>query len=510
MSVATDSSITGTTTPRTAVPPLAEQRVVARRRRQTRERREAGLWRTLGHAGPTLWAYFDFALVALATWGAHTLLVFGHGGFAWVASPLLSGLTFGSCFILAGLVFGLYENKTLLARSRIMVRTFMTVGLGLVLAHACIFLLFYGATSRWLSLLVALPCCAVTIGTRLLAHEAVTDVRRRVLCVGCGDSVRDAVALLGHTHRPHIEIAGHLRLNEQTASSCPAQSRFVADTERDFRRACPCLGTLDELESVLREHDIDEVVVGAELSADPAIGRTVLTCLDKRCRVTDQPTFVEKLLGQVPIEDIDAQWFLVADVQSDSGHEMIKRLLDVVAAVFGLALTLPLWLLIAITIRLDSAGPVFFRQRRVGRHGRMFTIYKFRTMRLDAEKDGARWADKNDPRVTRIGRFLRLSRLDELPQLWNILRGEMSLVGPRPERPEFVEHLSRAIPHYRQRHLLKPGLTGWAQIHFRYGATVEDTYRKLCYDLYYLKHRSIDMDFGIIIRTIGTFLLGAR
>ncbi|MGD8452883.1 MAG: sugar transferase [Phycisphaerae bacterium] len=510
MSIAADSSVTGTPTAQAVAPSRPGSPTVARRRPQSRKRPVPGLWRTLGHAGPTLWAYFDFIFVALATYGAHSLLVFGHGGFTWVAGPLLSGMTFGGSFILAGLVFGLYENKTLAARSRIMVRTIMTLGFGLILAHACIFLLFYSATSRWLSLLVALPCCAVTIGARLFAHEAVTDVRRRVLCVGCGDSVRDAVALLGRTPRPHIEIAGHLRLDDQPVVSCSTQTRFIADSEREFRRSCPCLGTLDDLEPVLKEHDIDEVVVGAELSADPAVGRTVLTCLDRRCRVTDQPTFVEKLLSQVPIEDIDAQWFLVADVQSDSGYEMIKRLLDVVAATIGLVLSLPLWVLIAIAIRLDSAGPVFFRQRRVGRHGRIFTIYKFRTMRVDAEKDGARWADKNDPRVTRIGRFLRLSRMDELPQLWNILCGEMSIVGPRPERPEFVDHLSKAIPHYRQRHLLKPGLTGWAQIHFPYGATVEDTYRKLCFDLYYLKHRSIDMDFGIIIRTIGTFLLGAR
>jgi lipopolysaccharide/colanic/teichoic acid biosynthesis glycosyltransferase len=184
--------------------------------------------------------------------------------------------------------------------------------------------------------------------------------------------------------------------------------------------------------------------------------------------------------------------------------------MDLIAAAIGLLLTLPIWPLIALLIRLESRGPTIYRQDRVGLHGRIFNICKFRTMRVDAERHGARWARENDDRVTRVGRFLRRSRLDELPQLWNILRGDMSLVGPRPERPEFVAKLAELIPHYRQRHLIKPGLTGWAQIRFHYGSSVADAQRKLCYDLYYLKHRSIDLDTAIIIRTIGAFLLGAR
>jgi lipopolysaccharide/colanic/teichoic acid biosynthesis glycosyltransferase len=197
-------------------------------------------------------------------------------------------------------------------------------------------------------------------------------------------------------------------------------------------------------------------------------------------------------------------------VQASGGYEALKRVIDVAAALAGLLITGSLFPLIAAAIRVESRGPSIYRQQRVGVHGRVFTLFKFRTMWQDAEANGARWAAPGDPRVTRFGRLLRRTRIDELPQLWNVLRGDMSLVGPRPERPEFVERLAQAIPHYRERNLIKPGLTGWAQIQYGYGASVEDARRKLCYDLYYLKHRCTDFDFAVIFRTIGTFLLGAR
>jgi len=473
-------------------------------RATVRPRRDSALAAFLRHLTPASWAYLDFLFVTLATCASHYVLVTSNPDFAWMFSPWLSGLTFATCMTMAGLVFGLYEQKTLGARSRILVRTISTAALGLILAYACIFIIFHAATTRWLGLMVGLLYVACLLPLRMLIHETVVSCRRRLLCVGLGNSIRKVVALLNNSPRPQLQIVGY--------ASLPAENEQRPELPPDptFRRLCPHLGTLDQLDEILGAHAVDEVVVAAELAADARVGEAVLTCLDHRCRVTDQPTFVEKLLGEVPAGNIDAQWFLMADVQATSGHGAVKRIVDVLAAAVGLVLSLPLWFLVAIGIRLDSPGPVFFKQRRVGLHGRPLTIYKFRTMRVDAERDGARWADKNDARATKFGRFLRLSRLDELPQLWNILRGEMSLVGPRPERPEFVDELSRVIPHYRQRHLVKPGLTGWAQIHYGYGATIDDARRKLCFDLYYLKHRSVDLDFAIIIRTIGTFLVGAR
>jgi len=477
-------------------------------------RRRVGLQRALLHLPPVVWAYFDVLLVAATTAAAYQVLVSGNPAYRWVASPWLNGAAFCGGIALAGLVFGLYERQTLAARSRILVRTLSSLSVGLTLAFAVISLFFYGETTRWLGLCVAVAYLAVAIPVRLLAHEAVTSVQLNLLCLGRGESIRKVAAIVSSRSRPHHLMVGYLDV-PATAAGPPgyeqvARRQTPEGRDLSFTRSCPRLGTIDDLDRVLRQYEVDEVVVDSELTGHAAIGAAVLTCLDRRCRVTDQATFVEKYLEEVPAETINAQWFLAADVQSPSGYDAVKRIIDVLAALVGLALTLPLWPLIGLLIRLDSRGPAIYRQARVGLHGRVFDIWKFRTMHIHAEENGARWAEKNDRRVTRVGRLLRRSRLDELPQLWNILCGEMSLVGPRPERPEFVQQLSRLIPHYRQRHLIKPGLTGWAQIRYGYGASVEDAHRKLCYDLYYLKHRSIDLDTAILIRTLGRFLLGAR
>jgi exopolysaccharide biosynthesis polyprenyl glycosylphosphotransferase len=188
----------------------------------------------------------------------------------------------------------------------------------------------------------------------------------------------------------------------------------------------------------------------------------------------------------------------------------IKRLIDVFCSLIGLALFLPAFPLVALCIRLDSPGPIFFGQERVGENERSFTIYKFRTMRQDAESStGAVWAQKDDPRITRLGKFLRKCRIDEIPQLVNVLLGEMSLVGPRPERPEFVAKLKEVVPYYSERHFVKPGVTGWAQVCYPYGASVEDALEKLRYDLYYTKNISIGLDLRVIVKTIKVVLCGS-
>lgn len=188
-----------------------------------------------------------------------------------------------------------------------------------------------------------------------------------------------------------------------------------------------------------------------------------------------------------------------------------KRAMDVVIASTVLVLTAPLSLVVALLVKLEDGGPVIFSQRRVGHRGVPFTLHKFRSMRVDAEAEtGPTWAQRDDPRVTRVGRWIRALRVDEIPQMWNVLRGEMSFVGPRPERPEFVGRLRAAIPCYDQRHAVRPGITGWAQVHLPYAATVEDARRKLDYDLYYLRHLSIGLDLDIILRTTAMILFGRR
>ena len=185
----------------------------------------------------------------------------------------------------------------------------------------------------------------------------------------------------------------------------------------------------------------------------------------------------------------------------------VRRLVSITVSLVALTICLPFVPFIALAVRLSSPGPIFFSQMRVGRRGRPFRVFKFRTMRQDAEAKGAVWAAKNDPRVTTLGRFMRKTRLDETPQLWNVLRGDMAFVGPRPERPEFVQWLSNEIPYYDLRHIIRPGITGWAQVRYQYGASLEETSQKLEYDLYYVKHLSLGLDLLIIFETIKTIIL---
>jgi exopolysaccharide biosynthesis polyprenyl glycosylphosphotransferase len=274
----------------------------------------------------------------------------------------------------------------------------------------------------------------------------------------------------------------------------------------------PVLGSVQDLErNGLGDVPVDVVVICVGSSLLERNAAALLRLPLHGIEVLTMGAFVEQYFRLVPLDYDSPHWF--ASARSVPGNAPIfaaKRILDLAVAVPGLILTLPLWALIAAAIKLDSRGPALFRQARVGRFGRTFSIIKFRSMRVDAEKDGPQWAKRNDPRVTRLGHLLRLTRLDELPQLWNVLKGEMSLVGPRPERPEFVQELAAEIPLYAQRHLVPPGLTGYAQISYRYGASKEDAVRKLEYDLFYSRHLSFMFDCEILVKTIPLLMKGSR
>jgi exopolysaccharide biosynthesis polyprenyl glycosylphosphotransferase len=273
----------------------------------------------------------------------------------------------------------------------------------------------------------------------------------------------------------------------------------------------PVVGEIADINDLCRRFQVAEVVVAEAATRDPRYQKAALACLRLGCRVTDETTFYETAYGEVPVSHITPSWFLAADLKGQrQEHAVIKRVFDLIVAGFALAASAPIMLLIAIVIRLENRGPVFYSQTRVGQGGRTFTLHKFRTMWGNAEANGMTWAAPNDPRVTFVGRYLRKLRLDELPQLWNILKGDMSLVGPRPERPEFVGPLATLIPFYDERHLIKPGLTGWAQINYSYGSSIADARRKLQLDLYYIKHTSFELDLIILLRTLGTFFLGSR
>jgi sugar transferase (PEP-CTERM system associated) len=221
----------------------------------------------------------------------------------------------------------------------------------------------------------------------------------------------------------------------------------------------------------------------------------------------------ERLTGKLLVEDLRPSWLIFSDdFCASRGSRRTKRVFDVALALAGLVLAAPLLMLTAIAVWVESGTPILYRQDRVGENGRVFTLYKFRSMRKDAEQGTPIWARAADERVTRVGRFIRKARLDELPQLWNVLRGDMSFVGPRPERPFFVSQLAEAVPFYEQRHAVKPGITGWAQVKYRYGASLEDSLEKLRYDLYYVKHLSLPFDVTILFDTVKVVLFakGAR
>lgn len=271
---------------------------------------------------------------------------------------------------------------------------------------------------------------------------------------------------------------------------------------------------LYDLIEVLIQEKIQVVVTTINPYKDTNLVRNLYQCIPLKITVVDLPTFYEKITGKIPVSAIEEIWFLEnLMTERKAFFEGIKRVADLILALILGLITLILTPLVSLIIKLDSSGPIFIRQKRVGRDNRIFELIKFRSMFAlapdgSAEKNGAQWTKEKDKRVTRIGKFLRKTRLDELPQLWNVLKGDISFVGPRPERPEFAfsNDLLSKIPFYQIRHTIKPGLTGWAQIKYPYGSSVEDTLQKLQYDLYYIKNRSFILDLAIILKTIKTIL----
>jgi sugar transferase (PEP-CTERM system associated) len=284
------------------------------------------------------------------------------------------------------------------------------------------------------------------------------------------------------------------------------------------------MGWTGDVEGELTRDDVASHLVGMA-QAPRSIHRVIVAMPDRRgtlpveelldlrlggVKVEEATSWLEKISGRIEVEQLYPSWLIFAEGFRFSGSfRLVRRSLNFLVALIGTVASLPLLPFIVLAVKLDSSGPVLYRQQRVGRRGTIFYCYKFRTMRVDAEADtGATWASDDDPRITRVGRFLRSSRLDEIPQLWCVLKGDMHFVGPRPERPEFVEWLSREIPYYGVRHVVRPGITGWAQVRYKYGNTLEDAREKLQYDLFYIKNASLGLDLLIMFQTIKIVLLG--
>jgi sugar transferase (PEP-CTERM system associated) len=315
---------------------------------------------------------------------------------------------------------------------------------------------------------------------------------RRVLIVGSDASAGRIAAAVRSLRAGLFEVV-----------SVVSPEEMGADMDADMDALAP---------RQLREARVWGVIVTAD-ACDRLDARQVLRASERGLRLYSDTEFWERQLRRIDVDQVGVgQAGQAAAASGQPVAAAVQRTTDILLSLMLLAFTLPLMLLTALAIRLDSPGPVLYRQDRVGLGGRVFTVLKFRSMRTDAEARGPVWAAQRDPRVTRIGSFIRLTRIDELPQLLNVLRGEMSFIGPRPERPHFVEQLEQALPFYRDRALVKPGLTGWAQVNYPYGASVEDARAKLSYDLYYVKHRSLLLDLMILIATVRVVLFqrGAR
>jgi len=272
------------------------------------------------------------------------------------------------------------------------------------------------------------------------------------------------------------------------------------------------IGTVQDIPSLVGSRRVDRVVVSlADARGKLNMDELLAMKLNHGVRFDHLASVYEQYTSKIAVENLRPSWMIFSDgFRKTALLEVAKRLSDIVLAFIGLVMSAPITALATVAVRLSSPGPVFYTQTRVGLNGTHFTIYKLRSMRADAEVGtGAVWSKQNDPRVTSVGRFLRRTRIDELPQLWNVLRGDMSFVGPRPERPEFVADLTRQIPFYGQRHVVRPGLTGWAQVRHRYGASVDDSQEKLQYDLFYIKHMSLGFDLYILLETVKTVLVGS-
>lgn len=320
-------------------------------------------------------------------------------------------------------------------------------------------------------------------------------MRQRVLIFGSGDRAR----LVGRTLKnsdPNVDLVGYYASPNETTSDISGWG---------------LLSPKKSLTDIVIEEQVDEIVVAlSERRGGSMPLRELLDCKLHGVRVVDIATHFEKTMGQIRRDSVSAGWLIFGDgFEQGLIRTLVKRLFDIVCATLLIVLALPVMLMTSILILLESAGSILYLQERVGLNGRLFNVVKFRSMRTDAEKDGQpRWASTADERITRVGRVIRKLRIDELPQLFSVLGGDMSLVGPRPERPYFVDKLTQELPYYAVRQSVKPGVTGWAQVRYHYGASVEDSAEKLQYDLYYVKNHTLFLDLIVLFETVGVVLMG--
>lgn len=393
----------------------------------------------------------------------------------------------------------LYDLRVVAARRELFVRVLQALSASTLVLAALYFLAPSLVIGQGVVALAAPLVIAIVIGWRVAFEWMSTRLGggERLLLIGATPAaIALAREILDRRHELGVEIVGFVDVDPARVGE-PLFNPSV-------------IGTIEDIPTLIHERRVDRVVVSlAEARGHLPMDRLLDMKLRENVAFDHLATVYEEYTGKIAVENLRPSWLIFSEGFRKNRRVLAtKRAMDILLSATGLVLALPLMLVVAVLVKVTSPGPVLYRQVRVGLEGRLFTVRKFRSMQQDAEaRTGAVWAAKNDARVTPIGRFLRRTRLDELPQLWNALVGEMSLVGPRPERPEFVESLTQQLPYYGQRHAVKPGVTGWAQVRYTYGASVEDALQKLQYDLYYIKHMSISFDLFILFDTVKTVVL---
>jgi sugar transferase (PEP-CTERM system associated) len=408
---------------------------------------------------------------------------------------LLVTVTFQLCLYF----FDLYDLSVNIPASETVARTAQAFGIGCIVL-AIIYYLFptimISGKIFWTGYVAI--CVSVFIW-RFFYHHALERrlFTQPVLIVGTGPLAADITEQIENKRDSGYKIAAYI--GEETPVVNATGVPFFQDVQK--------------MEEICRQQKVERIIVALDDRRGKTPIEELLTCKLKGVQIDKGISFYEEVTGKILVSRVNPAWIIFSSGFKVSRLSYFtKRVADIFLSLFGLLVSLPITVLSAIIIKLESPGGIFYTQERVGENGRIFRVIKFRSMRSDAEKDGPVWAMDNDTRVTRFGGFIRKVRIDEIPQMWNVLKGEMSFVGPRPERPIFVEQLVKSIPYYALRHAVKPGITGWAQICYPYGASEEDALRNLEYDLYYIKNMTLLMDLWVIFQTIKTVLFqkGAR
>jgi len=410
----------------------------------------------------------------------------------------LKGAVAGFFCLAAFYLFDLYDFLAMHDRRELVLRLIQALGLAWIALAFSFYAFPTLMLGRGISL-IALPLAlGLMISWRVMIHWFLghPDFGERILIVGSGNLAVEMAREVLNRPDAGYRIVGFVGTEAELLGKSLINPRVI--------------GLTDDLDEIVKRENIDRIIVAmGERRGQLPTSKLLKLSLAGQVTIEEGASFYERITGRVSLNMLRPSWLIFTGRGRQAKlAEVTRTAVHWLVALIGVILSLPIVLLTAVLIKLESRGPVFYKQERVGKNGRTFVLSKFRSMRVDAEQDGPVWASKRDSRTTRVGRIIRKVRVDEIPQFWNILKGEMSFVGPRPERPHFVAQLAEEIPFYEQRHLIAPGLTGWAQIKYPYGASIEDARQKLQYDLFYIKNHSLILDAIILFETVKIILFG--